>query len=422
MAFLFPFIVFVQPGILWPQLAPYKPALVMTAIALVAALFGRRKSTIQMSTQLGHSVFISVCAFVFFQTISVYYGGAMEMANMFGYWLTYASFVGVSILLIRDNAGLYRFIAGTLAGSAVVVAYGLWAVATHSPKLAGNRAGAYGMYENHNDYTFIIVMTLPFAYMAIPLVKNRLYKLFLIVYIGACILGTLLSLSRGGMLVLVIMLGMLFWQTTSGGRRIAGLTAFAVVAVLAVGYQFAAREENQAGSYTAEDAKNSRYELWRAARQMFQAHPLLGVGSGRFSEYSREYADLSHDQKGKVSHNTYLEVLTGSGLLGFASFMMMIWGIVRESSIKWGNAASTVPRQIRIATQVCMLSLMLRAMLDAKAHDWSFYFLAVVAVALGTLTAPKSARSAASAAATPEAKEPASLALPVRPAVYSRRS
>jgi O-antigen ligase len=415
MAFFFPFFVLLQPGILWPALDPYKPQLVMSLVAGVVAL-SRPGGASQLGAKLARPVFVWLVAYVFVQVVSVYYGGVMGMLETLGFWGTYAVFVLVSALLITDREQLYRYIAGVLAGSAVIILYGIVAVIIHSPQLAGNRAGAYGMYQNHNDYTFLILMALPFAYTAISLARSRPVKLLLAGLVLACIVGTVLSLSRGGILALVMMLAMLYWSTTSGMRRAVGIVALSALGAFAVAWQFAARAENQAGHYTLEDSEGSRYELWRAARKIIEHHPILGVGSGRFSEYARDYAELSHDNIGKVTHNTYLEVATGSGLLGLLTFMMMLWHIVKASTDRLRAAPSGVPPPLRLATQICIWTIMLRAMLDAKTYDWSFYFLAAMALVIGTLPAAESETVASKTSDRPAPP------LNVRPAVYGRRS
>jgi O-antigen ligase len=414
MAFLYPFLVLLQPGILWPALAPYKPILAVSAVAM---LFGaaRAGATAQLGHKLAQPVFVWLVAYVVVQVVSLHFGGLAVMLETLEFWGTYALFVLVSALLITDRPQLYRFIAGMLAGSAVVIAYGIVAVVTHSPELEGNRAGAYGMYQNHNDYTFLILMALPFAYMAMRLVQSWLARLLLLGFVLACIAGTALSLSRGGILALVMMLLMLYWSTTTGARRTLGLALLLVIGAGGIVWQFAAREQNQLGHYTLEDSEISRYELWRAARKIIVEHPLLGVGSGRYADYARNYYDLSHNNVGKVSHNTYLEVTTGSGLLGLLTFVMMLWHIVRASGDRWRQTPSGVPPPLRLATQVCIWTIMFRAMLDAKTYDWSFYFLATMAIAIATLPAAETEPSREAPGGV------SSVPINVRPAVYSRR-
>lgn len=415
MAFLYPFLTLLQPGILWPALVPYKPNLILSAIA---ALYGMSRSgtSAQLGAKLAQPVFIWLMAYTLVQVISVYYGGLTAMLEMLAFWGTYGVFVLVAALLITDRGQLYRFIAGMLAGSAVVILYGIVAVITHAPQLEANRAGAYGMYQNHNDYTFLILMALPYAYMCRYLVRGPLPRLLLLAFVAACMVGTVFSLSRGGILGLVMMFALLYWNTTSGTRRIVGIAILGVIGAIAISWQFAARDLNQLGHYTLQDSETSRYELWRAARKIIEQRPILGVGSGRFQEYARNYAEISHGNIGKVSHNTYLEVATGSGLLGLLTFLMMLWHVIKVSSDRWRAAPSGVPPPLRLATQVCVWTIMVRAMLDAKTYDWSFYFLAAMAIVIATLPGGEKESTATSSKRAPD------LPVNVRPAVYGRRS
>jgi O-antigen ligase len=236
-----------------------------------------------------------------------------------------------------------------------------------------------------------------------------------------------LSLSRGGIIGLVLMLALLWIRSTTGARRTIGLILVLGLGSVGIMVQFAAREENQRGHYTAEDAKTTRYELWRAARKIVEKHPLLGIGSGRFSEKARDYSELSHNNVGKVSHNTYLEVLTGSGLFGFVCFMGILVGVLRVSTEKLGAYRSGVPPPLRAATQICMFTIMLRALLDAKTYDWSFYFLAVMGILIATTTSatevPAEVESSPAPVSPLAARRRGPYPAPSsrRPAVYGRR-
>src|SRR6266850_631794 len=331
MSFLYPFLNFLQPGVFWPALAPYKPMLVATLIAVLFELIRSRKGDAELRRRFFlHPAFIWLCAFVVVQVVSVYYGGVRGMLEEFNFWNIFVLFVVASLLSIHDVRSLRRYVWGMMLGSAVVVAFGLYAVAVQLPTLAEGRAGAYGMYENHNDYTFIIVMVLPFAYLFLRVARAWLAKLLLLALVAGCIVGVMLSLSRGGILALVLEGALILGLTTAGKRRVLAIVAVAIIGSVAITYQFNAREENQLGNYSAADAQNSRYELWRAARNMLVAHPILGIGSRRFKEFSQDYGEISHDNRGKVAHNTYMEVAADTGILGFGSFMLMLRGIFRS--------------------------------------------------------------------------------------------
>lgn len=385
MAFWLPFLNFMQPGILFPFLAPFKPMLVASVLAGVASLQSGRQVTQLRTAYFTHPAFLWLCFFMFIQVLSVYYSGLSSMLEEFGYWNIYPIFVFVSLLLMKDEPSLRRYVWGLMLGGSVVIGMGIYLWAIKSPLLPGGRAGAYGMYENHNDYTFMILLVMPYAYLMIKYESSRFLQLLLLVLVAACSMGVVCSLSRGGILTLVAEFAMLFWVTTRGKLRVVGLVALGVIGSGVIVHQFAAREENQAGNYSAEDAKTSRYELWRAAGAMIKAHPLLGVGSRRFHEYSQDYAEISHDNRGKVAHNTFLEIAADTGILGFGSFIMMIVAMLRALRGPPAEEEGALLRLMKRATVITTVAILFRSSLDAKIHDWSYYTLAAIAIAVAVL-------------------------------------
>src|SRR5207244_10292748 len=99
-------------------------------------------------------------------------------------------------------------------------------------------------------------------------------------------------------------------------------------------------------------------------------------------EFSQDYGEISHDNRGKVAHNTYMEVAADTGILGFGSFMLMLHGMFRTvREVRPGDARDEGLIEIRLATFISLCAIMFRSLLDAKAYDWSYYVLAVLAIA-----------------------------------------
>ena len=327
--FLYTFLTFLQPGDLYPQIASFRPMLILAIVAGLPALFTRKKGMYSPAAALKEPTFVYLVAFILMQPVSMYYAGGSAMIESFGYWNVYLLFVVISIYRLRTVDDLRRYLWGAIVGSMVIVGYGIYAVAEHLPCAIGGRAGAYGMYENHNDYSFIIIMILPFIFMFRRQETKTLRRLLLGLSILACILGIFLSLSRGGVIALVLELVLIAVGTNTGRRRVLYVAIMLLFGIAATGYQWAKRSENQGANYTAEEAESSRFELWNAGKNMVEAHPILGVGSRHFADFSRQYGELSHDQYGKNSHNTYIEVIATTGLLGFIPFILMLRGMIR---------------------------------------------------------------------------------------------
>jgi hypothetical protein len=74
-----------------------------------------------------------------------------------------------------------------------------------------------------------------------------------------------------------------------------------------------------------------RSQLWRAAIDMFRAHP-FGVGPDNYRVMYGRFLGYSNWNTKTYSNNLYLELLTGSGILGVAAFGLMLFSIPRSGA------------------------------------------------------------------------------------------
>jgi len=382
-SFAYPFANFFQPGVFWPETADFKPLQVIAMLALLATL--GRKSTYDRMAAVRHPSIKWLLAFLCIQAISVFRTGFSSILSEFGFWSVYALFVLVSLRIITDPATLRRYVWGMMCGSLWIVLWGIYAVFAGLEGENGGRAGAYGMYENHNDYTFIIVQTLPFFYIYWRNEQGFLRRMFLLTGFLGCIVGVFLSLSRGGMMALVLEFALIVIYTMKPRQRLIVLPLVAALGAAAISYQYLKRAQNQGDSYTAEDAEASRYELWEAGGEMIKQHPFFGIGSRSFGEYANDYGEISHDNLGKNSHNTYIEVAATTGLFGLICFIGMLRRTIRELRGPPPGPAEPWEEQVRKATLIAFYATCFRAFFDAKSWDWSFYVLIVIAVASGAI-------------------------------------
>lgn len=423
MPFFYPLINYLQPGELWPMLAAFKPMLVIAVVAGVLALRrGVRPDGALVQGYFSRPVLYWLLAYVVVQVVSVYYGGVVSMLRQLQYWEVIPIFVAISLLSLRDAAALRKYVWGTIIGSSFVILYGVYASVAHTPLAVSfhDAAVAYGLYDNPNDYTFIIIMVLPFVFLYLRICRNRWQRLILVASLIGSVTAIVLSLSRGGMLALVLEVLLLVWLTTKGKRRSMTLAMILIVGTIGSVHQFSAREAADAGSnYTAQVAADSRFELWHAAIACFKAHPFLGVGSGQFMWVAYEYASINHDDRDKPAHNSYIDVLANTGLLGFGSFMGMLigaWRLFRGARL--ADALGDGVIEAQVAGWVAFWGIAFRSLFDAKEHDWSFYFLIIVGVAAaGLVSRSKAAVTKVSPSAAPAVR----MDVGGRPAIYGQR-
>ncbi|NOY63313.1 MAG: O-antigen ligase family protein [Gammaproteobacteria bacterium] len=381
MAFLYSFIHLLQPGILWPVLYPYKPMLMLSLLAGVVGMI--RKPDYLRADAFKHPAFVYLMLFLFVQVLSVVDQGMSSTFKMFGTWSQFAIYMSIAVLLMNSTTALYRFSWGMVLGAMVVVFYGLY-VAYYGlgRTVGGHAANAYGMYENHNDYTYAILMIIPFLYISrkMGLVKG-LKSFVVLVFLVACVIGIFVSYSRSAILALVLQGILILFFTVEKSKRVIPLILVGCLSVAAIGYQWASRDKYSSSGYTSDDAKSSRIELWKAGFEMFKSHPLLGTGSRSFKEYARYYGELSYDQRHKNAHNTYVEILATSGFLGIFTFMMFAIKLSKGlHSIKPKEGGDPRLVALRVATLVSFYTILFRAFTNAKTYDWSFYLLCVIGV------------------------------------------
>lgn len=160
-----------------------------------------------------------------------------------------------------------------------------------------------GVLQDPNELALAGGVGLPLAF-AVGRRRERLRRwglmLFAVALVGTC---AILTGSRGGQLVLLAVLAVFFVKRFGlGGVALGGALALPLLLL---------------GGRTGEEAESStleRIDCWAEALQIWHAHPVLGVGLGRFGEYHS-----------LTAHNSYLLALAELGLPGLALFTAIVW-------------------------------------------------------------------------------------------------
>jgi O-antigen ligase len=73
------------------------------------------------------------------------------------------------------------------------------------------------------------------------------------------------------------------------------------------------------------DGGSGRLELWGRAWDFFSSNPLFGIGASNFADYNAfKYGDQL------VVHNTFLEILTESGLIGLLIYVLFVFTVLLQ--------------------------------------------------------------------------------------------
>jgi O-antigen ligase len=143
--------------------------------------------------------------------------------------------------------------------------------------------------------------------------------------------GFFATQSRGGLIALAVATLAAFVIAPRQRARILGLAALLALAggILVAATPGALSRITDVGGGTS-----GRNDLWRVAWQVFKTHPFAGVGAGNFQVVEAHYV-LSPGGITRIQyftdtpllvHNTFLQLLAETGVLGLAGFLAVVVG------------------------------------------------------------------------------------------------
>ena len=106
------------------------------------------------------------------------------------------------------------------------------------------------------------------------------------------------------------------------------------------------------------DGGSGRMTLWKNAITTFNKNPLVGIGINSTLSYNSLY----YGTKGYI-HNTFLEVLSETGIIGICMYMLfliVLLKIVYSVYRKDNNTVFLVGTIIAMLIQMCFLSILLQ--------------------------------------------------------------
>ncbi len=168
-----------------------------------------------------------------------------------------------------------------------------------------------GNLEDPNELALTVAIGLPFAIAFFQRKKSIVRFLLLAASLVLVISCIFFSQSRGGQLVLLVVLGTYFmrrfgWKV---GLVAGGLAAVPLLVLASMGGR---------SSSEAEGSSLERIECLQIGLDLVRHSPLIGVGKGQFGEYHF-----------LTAHNSYVLAAAETGLLGFA-----VWSAVLYLAVK----------------------------------------------------------------------------------------
>lgn len=144
------------------------------------------------------------------------------------------------------------------------------------------------------------------------------------------LVGLFLSFSRSAWIIAVIglILVLRYYLSKKSFTKVLFLLTVILLILLLLPFlrNMGLLTETKTRLLTVTEEENPRLYIWKAALNAFFSHPLLGIGIGSFKSVAYQYS--SEMIIYQETHNVFLDILAGTGLLGFIFWLLSIFYIL----------------------------------------------------------------------------------------------
>ena len=337
---------YVRVSARFPSVAALRPTLIMFAI-IVALLFVQWPQLKGRLTNRPSRALLALLAYLaaslpfvtwpgsvlhnldpFVQAVAFFLFSALILDTEFRLFAFLTVFVGCQVFRVLDP--LYLHITTGYLGTAYLVGH----TYIGNGNFAGRLSGGPFDVVNPNGLGFVTVTCIPFLYYCLFGAKQLYRKLLAIALIGASLYVIYLTLSRGAMIALFVVIWMIFRKTK---RKI--LFAACVAAIISVAWVHSGgihrdrylsllggHGSSQSSMQTAEDqSAEGRIQVTEEEFWIGMERPIFGHGLGTTAEAKE------HNGHGpQASHNLYTELLVEIGAVGGFFFLRFMYSIYVE--------------------------------------------------------------------------------------------
>jgi O-antigen ligase len=369
-------------GVVVPALAPLQLTKLVAFVALAALVIGRVSRGAALRLDAPQTIL--VFGLLVLAACSVY--GALWPGLALKSLMDFAKMGAVYLLIVHvvDRPERFRRVAGTIIVCSLVPAMAtLWRAALGISLVDGHRAAWVGLFEDPNELAYSLVILVPLAMTLFDTARSRRARVVYAIAAVIQVAAVVATQSRGGVLGLVVVLGLLLWS-----YRIRGGVLAIVVLVAVVGFAFAAdtfwQRVEVVATYQQDDAITSRIQAWRVGVDIFLNRPMLGVGIGNFALAWPLYAD-SPGGKWLTAHNAFIQILGELGIMGLIGFAMLLAVTLiglRRTRRQATRVGARERESFAKGLGIALWGYASCAMLLSVAFNWFFYLIVALSVAV----------------------------------------
>ena len=370
-------------------LSPFAPTMVVILMSVAGFLSMGLKACCEKNFELKYNSinkYIYIYAMIYGFSILT---SVNLKASLFGGIVTIC-FVIFSIVVInsiktKEQVTIINFL--LVFGGVVVSLYGFYQYLNPSnfggswvdQEMFDGMFRVYSTFQNPNVLGAYFLLIIPLGVACFFLAKHLLLKLFYLGCVGLMMLCLVLTYSRG--CYLGIMVAAAIFAVLMDRRFI----VLGVIVLIMLPFVLPETILNRFLSIgNMEDSSTSyRVYIWMGTIAMLKDYWFSGIGPGE-GAYNIVYPVYAYSGIGAPhSHNTFLQVMCDTGIIGILIFVCILWQYYKRLFISYVNSTDRTERILTISGISTMSGFLVQSLFDYTFYNYRVMLLFWVFVGLG---------------------------------------
>lgn len=242
----------------------------------------------------------------------------------------------VTLALLQTKQHIMAF-AWVLIGSLAILGAkgGFFTLATLGNYKVWGPPGSF--VEDNNEFALALIMTIPLVYFLQLQVAQKVWRNALSVIMLLCAISAFGSYSRGALLAIIGMGGMLWWRSPKKIEMAVFVLIIAIAMIPMLPEQWWVRM-NTISEYQADESAMGRIHAWSVAWEVALHHFFGGGMSYQYPDFFLLYGKYATFVI--AAHSVYFQILGNHGFIGLFLFLLLWITTYREAGWLMRNAGS----------------------------------------------------------------------------------
>lgn len=244
-------------------------------------------------------------------------------------------------------------------------------------------------YLGRNSFAGSLAFTFPVAYILSRTAKNKIPKLLAMFAAAWCVIGVILTYSRGGFVALMAGICALIFFERKKWRIISVVLILSILILPRLSEKYINRVQS-IETYHEDSAAMARVGANYAAINMIKENPIFGVGAGNYNDLVMDYVPIEYRQNvayGLSIHNVIMQATSETGIVGAVIFLLLVFGGFKNTFIgKGARNKDSGLYELALMLRIALFAVFIAQQFGQGAYYGNLYLILPLASSLKTIS------------------------------------